>query len=155
MSSGGVDSMHTGELIVITGLALQILIFGIFVVVAYIFHTRMLKAPTQRVATMTIPWLKHLHALYGSSALILVRSLFRVIEYAQGNNGYLFRHEAFMYLFDTILMFAVMVLFWWIHPGEIRGILEKLGDSEGSIPLIDNSNPVSTTKRSFVRKLGW
>jgi hypothetical protein len=62
-------------------------------------------------------------ALYLGSFLIMVRSVFRAVEYLQGFDGYLLRHEAYLYIFDACLMFLVMVLFNWIHPGEIAAIL--------------------------------
>ncbi len=34
-----------------------------------------------------------MHVLYAASTLILVRSIFRVIEFAQGNDGYFMRSE--------------------------------------------------------------
>lgn len=64
-----------------------------------------------------------MRALYLGSFLIMVRSVFRAVEYLQGFNGYLLRHEAYLYLFDAVLMFLVMILFNWIHPAEIAAIL--------------------------------
>ncbi|KAK0101078.1 hypothetical protein ONS95_012937 [Cadophora gregata] len=128
LQSGGAGLMSssskakTGEYVVVGGLIFQILFFGLFVVVAFIFHTRLQKSPTS--TSLSVPWKKHLWALYISSALILIRSIFRVIEFLQGNAGYLFSHEVFMYVFDAILMFGVLVLFCWLHPGEIRKYLE-------------------------------
>lgn len=62
-------------------------------------------------------------ALYIGSMLIMVRSVFRAVEYLQGFDGYLLRHEIYLYIFDATLMFLVMVLFNWIHPAEITSIL--------------------------------
>lgn len=59
--------------------------------------------------------------LYASSILILVRSIFRLIEYAQGNDGYLISHEVFMYVFDAMLMFFTMVVMSIYHPSELLG----------------------------------
>jgi hypothetical protein len=70
-----------------------------------------------------VPWKKHLFALYATSILILVRSIFRVIEYIQGNAGYLLRHEVFLYVFDAVLMFAVMLILNVSHPGDIALLL--------------------------------
>lgn len=67
-----------------------------------------------------MPWQKHIVALYIGSLLILVRSIFRVVEYLQGWQGYILSHEIFLYIFDACLMFAVMLIFNWIHPSEIR-----------------------------------
>ena len=58
-----------------------------------------------------IPWRKHLTALYAASVLILIRSMFRVAEFIQGNNGFILRHEWFLYLFDSVLMLGVMLIF--------------------------------------------
>lgn len=63
-------------------------------------------------------------ALYVGSMLIMVRSVFRAIEYLQGFDGYLLRHELYLYVFDALLMFSVMVLFNWVHPAEITAILK-------------------------------
>lgn len=49
----------------------------------------------------------------------MVRSIFRAVEYLQGFNGYLLRHEAYLYVFDAALMLFVMIIFNFIHPGEI------------------------------------
>jgi hypothetical protein len=73
----------------------------------------------------TLPWKRHLYNLYIASTLIIVRSVFRVIEYLQGNSGYLLSHEVFLYLFDALLMLAVMVLFIGVHPSEITDSYQK------------------------------
>ena len=59
-----------------------------------------------------------IYLLYVSSALILVRNVYRVAEVYDGVLGYLFYHEAFFYVFDGALM-AVNTLMWNIwHPME-------------------------------------
>lgn len=77
-------------------------------------------------------------ALYTGSFLIMVRSIFRAVEYLQGFDGYLLRHEAYLYVFDAVLMFLVMVLFNWIHPAEIAAILSggwgNAGWKMGALP---------------------
>lgn len=123
----------TGEYVIIGGLVAQIIFFGLFVVVALVFHIRMRKSPISTSAS--VPWQKHLWALYVSSALILVRSIFRVVEFVQGNAGYLLSHEYYMYIFDALLMIGVLVLFCWIHPGEIRGYLEREKRNSGTSGL--------------------
>lgn len=131
MSSGSLSSMKTGEHIVVAGLLVQILFFGLFVVVALVFHFRMRKVPAPKVTTGHIPWQKHLLALYLSSTLIMIRSVFRVIEFVQGNDGYIFSHEWFVYVFDALLMLGVLALFWVVYPGEIRKYLKGGESSPG------------------------
>lgn len=175
-SSGTLSSMKTGEKLIIVGLFLQLVFFGFFIVVAGLFHWRLVSAnpnsppvpasshalesetrttslrgltgssktsadvapsssPDGSVNIHELPWKRHLYALYGSSTLILVRSLFRVIEYLQGNAGYLLKHEVFLYVFDAVLMFAVVVLFNWIHPSEITEIYQKRKSEERDVEL--------------------
>ncbi|XP_014560824.1 hypothetical protein COCVIDRAFT_88395 [Bipolaris victoriae FI3] len=124
MASGTISALHTGENIIIGGLVVQILFFGCFMVTSVLWHTRMAKNPTTRILSGSIPWEMQLYSLYAASMLILVRSVFRLIEYAQGNNGYLISHEVFLYIFDSTLMWITMAILAWIHPSEITGLLK-------------------------------
>lgn len=123
MASGTISAMHTGENIIIGGLVVQVLFFGCFIVTSLVFHQRMRLVPTSRVMAQSPPWQKHLFVLYAASALILVRSVFRLVEYAQGNDGYLISHEVFLYVFDSVLMWVCMAILAWVHPSEIAALL--------------------------------
>jgi hypothetical protein len=57
--------------------------------------------------------------LYIVSALIMVRSVFRVVEFIGGQDGYLLKHEWTLYVFDALLMFAAIVIFAWRFPGPV------------------------------------
>ncbi|MCJ1452254.1 hypothetical protein MMC28_002596 [Mycoblastus sanguinarius] len=98
---------HLGRILILLALVLQVIIFSLFLVVAIMFHTRLLKWPT-RQARSSLPWQRHMQALYIASALILMRNLMRIAEYAQGFNGYINRHEALTYVFDAVPMFCAM-----------------------------------------------
>jgi len=123
MASGTISAMHMGENIIIGGLVVQVLFFGCFIVTSLWFHVSMRRVPTSRVLSRQPPWEKHLYVLYAASALILVRSIFRLIEYAQGNDGYLISHEVFLYVFDAVLMWICMAILAWAHPSEIAALL--------------------------------
>jgi hypothetical protein len=112
-------SMELGKNIILVGLFLQIAFFGFFLVCGGVFQYRIVRSPTP--ASLQENWAKYMYALYAAGILILIRSVFRVIEFTQGNNGTIMTHEVFLYLFDGILMLGVMVLFNLIHPGEIIG----------------------------------
>ena len=136
MAGGTEAKLHAGEHIVVGGLVLQIISFSLFIVVALVFHRRILREPTEKSRPESgIKWERHLYALYGASALILVRSAFRVIEYSMGNNGYLLKREAFLYIFDSVLMLSTMVLLNIVHPGEI--IIKEAEKEE--VPVVEES----------------
>ena len=119
MAGGSWGALHLGEKIVVAGLIIQVLFFGFFIITSAIFHTRLRKSPSEKSLALSGTWHKHITVLYIANILIMIRSIFRTVEYAMGNNGYLLRHEVFLYVFDGLLMFSVMLLFNFIHPSEL------------------------------------
>jgi RTA1 like protein len=127
------SQVKTGEGIITGGLVLQVIFFGFFLVVAGIFHYRISLIPTSTSLSSPVPWKKHLMVLYIASTLILIRSLFRIVEYIMGNDGPLLRSEVYLYVFDGTLMFLMMVVFAMWHPSQIiagRTKDRKYGDVE-------------------------
>lgn len=116
------------EKLVIFGLVVQIVIFGLFCVVSVVFHRRMLRTPTAESIGTIIPWESTLYMLYGVSLLIMVRSIFRVIEYAQGYTGYALSHEWTLYVFDTLLMWLVTIIFACRYPSDINTSHSRFND---------------------------
>ncbi|KAJ5752140.1 hypothetical protein N7520_009057 [Penicillium odoratum] len=121
-----------GQDIVLAGLVLQIITFVLFVVTAITFARRMGKTPTPTAIRDAVPWKQHLHSLYAVSAMILIRSIFRVVEYGLGNDGYLLGHEWPNYIFDAVPMFIAMVCFAVWYPSELQPFLKT--NSECSMP---------------------
>ncbi|KAL2828575.1 RTA1 domain protein [Aspergillus pseudoustus] len=122
-SSGNLESMKTGEHIIVGGLVIQILFFAFFIITATHFDWKLKKYPIPRACSPDIPWRKHLNVLYITSFLIMIRSMFRLVEYIQGNDGYLLHHELYLYIFDSLLMFLTMVVFNVVHPQKIGRLL--------------------------------
>lgn len=58
--------------------------------------------------------------VYVASTLIFGRSVFRVVEYMQGHDGYSLTHEWTLYTFDAVPMFAVTIIFWYWYPGYVQ-----------------------------------
>lgn len=118
-------SQSTGNNIIIGGLIVQIIFFGFFMISAIIFQRRITTNPTPESVGDFVPWPKHLYALYATSVLILVRSIIRVVEYVEGQDGVLLQNEVFIYVFDATLMFFVMVIFVVVHPSEVNCLLGR------------------------------
>ncbi|KAM0740583.1 hypothetical protein ACQRIT_005767 [Beauveria bassiana] len=123
-ASGTLAALKTGANIIIAGLFVQLIFFSIFIVTAVAFNMAINRSPTGS-SRNDATWRKHLRVLYISSVIIMLRSIFRAVEYLQGFNGYLLRHEVYLYIFDALLMFIVMGLFNYIHPGEITALLRN------------------------------
>jgi hypothetical protein len=87
------NTAKIGQDMVIGGLGIQIISFGVFFLTAVIFHIRISKQPSRASYHTKAPWKQTLHMLYAVSVLILIRSVFRVVEYVQGQSGYSLKHE--------------------------------------------------------------
>lgn len=122
MAGGGIQAvgtlelLHTGEKIITAGLFVQIAFFGLFTVTSVVVNWRLRSRPTAKFMRNDVPRQPILYMLYSVSALILIRSIFRVVEYIQGNAGYLLRNEIWLYIFDALLMAIVMLTFLLYHP---------------------------------------
>lgn len=127
--------VNKANYIIVSGLAIQILFFGFFIVVTTVFHGWMRGRPSHRSQAIRAPWQGLLCALYISSAIVLIRSVYRVAEYAQGSNGELQKKEFWLYIFDSLPMIVVTIVFIFFHPGLVvsREVLSLM--SPGSVVL--------------------
>lgn len=123
-AAGSLDALNNGAKVIVAGLFVQLIFFGFFVIVAIAFDLSIHQDPTSQSRTHSL-WRRHMWALYSGSTLIMIRSVFRAVEYLQGFDGYLLGHEAYLYLFDAVLMFLVMVLFNCVHPSEIVALIAR------------------------------
>lgn len=137
----------TGQNIIIFGLAVQLYFFAFFITVLHVFHRRINKNPTKKSLSVTTPWKRLILVLYIASGLIMVRSIFRIVEYITGSNGPLQSTEIYIYVFDAALMCITTALFNVFHPGRV--ILPSKGpeifdnyDDSTSIPLQSTSERV-------------
>ncbi|KAJ0353907.1 hypothetical protein COL154_011954 [Colletotrichum chrysophilum] len=105
--------------IVVAGLVFHICVFGVFWTTAWTFHSRMKKDPGYHEIGPDVKWEQALRMLYGASGLIMARSVFRIIEFVMGNDGYLLSNEWPLYIFDSMPMFAVMGTFWYWFPSSV------------------------------------
>ncbi|KAL4898702.1 RTA1 like protein-domain-containing protein [Aspergillus ambiguus] len=145
MAAGTLDAMKNGEHIVIAGLAIQLLWFGFFVVVASVFHWRVAQRPKEmspkelRSHSSRFSWSSLMWALYIACTLILVRSIFRVVEFVQGNAGFIMRHEYLLYIFDALLMALTGIALFVIFPGSFVSQHRHHDLSEDTVVLSSRS----------------
>ncbi|KAL3455230.1 RTA1 like protein [Aspergillus heterothallicus] len=141
MATGTISNYTLGENVTVGGLGVQLAFFSVFMLSCGIFHRRIRQHPTHEVSVLSARlreekrrgWETILVGLYAASLLILVRSIFRLVEYVQGNDGYLISHEVFMYVFDSALMFAAMVVMNRCHPSMILVGARKERDAEMTV----------------------
>ncbi|KAL5621095.1 hypothetical protein FOBRF1_004341 [Fusarium oxysporum] len=142
------DSMKTGENIILGGLFIQIVIFGLFAVTSAIFHARARKYRPQNDDR----WEKTMVMLYIVSAFIMVRSIFRVVEYIMGHDGYPLKNEWTLYIFDAILMFGVVAILGWRYPDNLHPAKGDEVNTEGhavAMPELPHDLNNKTGERNY------
>lgn len=133
-----VSTAANGEKIIKIGLIVQIIFLALFLVTSVSFHVRLSRGGS--AYSMQVPWKRHQMALYITSALVFVRSIFRFIEYALGSSGPLLQHEYWSYIFDACLMVLVMLVFNVIYPGEIGDLLRERKKGGDGMELLDEQS---------------
>ncbi|KAJ6619444.1 RTA1 like protein-domain-containing protein [Mycena sp. CBHHK59/15] len=133
-SGGGLSSQHSvsmanlGSKITMIGLGLQAASFSVFTVVLLVFGRRvsthfpaawqpqelrpfrvLSRAPVQ-------DWRILFYTLCFTCIGILVRSVFRIVEFAGGYHGMVARHEGYFYFFDALPLWLSMSLFCVVWP---------------------------------------
>jgi hypothetical protein len=133
-----------GQWIVIAGLGIQVATVGFFVLVAVMWHRRMGRrvwaeermelelvsgdqaaegggrVDREPMPSELPPWRTGLWMLYVCSALIAVRSVFRLVEYVQGPEGYLLSREWPTYSFDASLMLLLQIVYVIWFPKDFK-----------------------------------
>lgn len=104
-----------------------------------------MRRPTDPSMSAEVPWRKHLYTVYLTGSLIMVRCIFRLVEYVTGTKGYIWQHEAFSYVFDSSLMWFVMVIFAVNHPSEIRAIITGQGKVVQGLRMKSHASSVNST----------
>ncbi|ODQ67689.1 putative RTM1-like protein [Nadsonia fulvescens var. elongata DSM 6958] len=148
MSLESQSSKRRGKSLVIAGLFIQLAAFGIFTLTTILFDIRRRKSGFKLLAqSKTLKWL--LITMYAVSALIIVRSIVRTVEYIQGYSGYIIKHEVFIYVFDALLMFIAILLFVVVHPGMwLHALREEFNPSDH-----DNSNSSDLVQKNEIETL--
>lgn len=95
VSASTASGFSLGENVILGGLILQILLFGFFVVVAGVWHSRLRKQPMAEAATL--PWEGLVSRLYAASGCIMLRNVFRVVEYGMGSVCFFFLSPTFFF----------------------------------------------------------
>ena len=143
MPLGTLHDYQIGSNIVIVGLAILVASFALFITVTIAFDIRIRRQPTAQSVRTKLNWKSDLRTLYISIALIFTRSLFRLVEYSQGNNGWFMRREWTLYAFDATLMWIVLAVFNVWHPSRVEAFLrggrcfERLGTRVVEVKMED------------------
>lgn len=131
------NNFNLGKTIILVGLIAQIVFFGLFVSVAVLVSRRLARDPTpmaRRLDSRSTKngWMGVMRVVFLASALIFIRSVFRLIEFTGDKDAPMQKSEAYLYVCDSTLMFGVLAVLIYFHPSEYvpnrKGIMKMQGE---------------------------
>jgi len=111
-ASSNQTSVKLGQRVLLVGLVMQMVSYMGFIVLVLHAHRKIIK--DARTSGLE-PWWKIIWLLYFSSICIMIRCIYRTVEFAQGFGGYLITHEIYFYLLDALpllLAISIYIPFW-------------------------------------------
>lgn len=117
LQSNSSSDPNLAKAVLIVGFVIQIISFGIFGVLAGLFHRRALRA-----GEPTGNWSKCLWTLYAGVALVTVRNVFRTVEFATStshNSGFILEHEGLYYALEALPIILCVILFLVSNPSRL------------------------------------
>ncbi|KAJ7909588.1 RTA1 like protein-domain-containing protein, partial [Mycena leptocephala] len=133
-TGGGLTAMKSADLanlgnkVALVGLILQAVSFGLFTVVLVVFGARVsthfpevwhrkTRRPFRVLSRQPIDdWRMVFYLMCMTCIGILIRSVFRIAEFAGGYRGTIATHEGYFYAFDTLPLWVAMTLYCIVWP---------------------------------------
>ncbi|KAL7782590.1 RTA1 like domain-containing protein [Trichoderma afarasin] len=123
------DKVLQGLHIYMAGVGIQQLFILVFCLFALRLLFRVRKESNEKAkSTKLSPAMLLLYTQFVVLALISLRIIFRICEYAQGLDSTIPLHEAYQYALDSLPMLLALVAFNAVHPGRI------MSDSKSDLP---------------------
>ncbi|BGP54438.1 Envelope glycoprotein gp160 [Rhodotorula sphaerocarpa] len=163
-AASGSEMAKIGPKIALAGLALQLVSFSLFTVTLFLFGLCVRRKALYADLTTPFSWSEYrfwqrepvqdwrpLFCVLAVTCVgIIVRSTFRIVEYAGGYYGELATHEGYFYLLDALPLWLAMTLYCFFWPSRfIDGVreiyVENLG---GELGLRNRRTPFSASQAS-------
>ena len=125
-ASGDPQAIKNARIILLAGLITQFVALALFMFTCWHAFRRIQRnSPWPLVADPIVKWQRYFFVIEFVTVLMIVRSVVRSIEYLQGEGGFIISHEAFVYVFDALLMFIVMAMLGIVHPGRLVRLMRR------------------------------
>ena len=112
VSASSAGQATTGTSLLIAGLVIQVLSVLIYLAIAFIFYLNASTKMNKETKSLFI-------ALYVAGVMVLLRSVFRVVEFSSGYAGPIVVNENFMYGLDFVPLCLALICFLIVHPEKV------------------------------------
>ncbi|KAJ7833873.1 RTA-like protein [Mycena olivaceomarginata] len=140
----GSTVQNIGNKVALLSIGFQFFFVELFMLVLFIFRRRMRRefpelwhytdAPRFTFWGRTpIAWKPVFYILAVTSTVLLVRSVYRIIEFSLGQDGYLVQHEVFLYACDALPVWLAMSVYCFVWP--TRALVSR----PSQIPLVQHA----------------
>ncbi|CEI61860.1 hypothetical protein FVEN_g2916 [Fusarium venenatum] len=153
--SNAKQKLNLGKTLGLVGVSTQIAGFGLFTIAAIRFHFAARKLSpefarqNQEKYDITKKWQTLLTVVNVSCLLILVRSVYREVDFAGGKDGKTHQEEWFQYVFDTLPILIVAFLYNVFFPSSFLAHLGfKAPKDIGTAIDVEMSNKKTSTSES-------
>lgn len=102
-----------GKNMVTASLGLQVALFGAFGLLAAQFHRRANNAGVLSKKLRTVLWV-----MYVSAIIVTIRCIYRLVEYIEGWDSWIYKNEVYFYIFEAAIMLINTALLNLFHPGK-------------------------------------
>ncbi|KAJ6102874.1 hypothetical protein N7486_005301 [Penicillium sp. IBT 16267x] len=129
--TGEAKIMDIGKKVVLAGLIFSLIVFGFFILVAARFHRRLLNNPPPFLLVNTdLNWARYMWAIYVACVAIMIRNLFRTIQFGASSTVPVNTSEAYIYVLDAFMMFISLLVLAVYHPGLLIKNARRLGKTD-------------------------
>ncbi|GAC77149.1 hypothetical protein PANT_25d00001 [Moesziomyces antarcticus T-34] len=114
-STGVQDLVAIGDKLFLAGVAAQGASYMLFSVLVLYALIQLVRSTHGSLSSLSYASKKFVVAIALSSLMIIIRSVYRIIEFAQGNEGYLVSQEKYLFGLDAaplIIAISVWVIVW-------------------------------------------
>jgi hypothetical protein len=124
------NEARQGELTIKIGLIVQLIAIISFVLWLGRFHHRHRTSKFDSGLTERLSWRRVMWGLYIIALLFVIRTVTRLVEYAQGPDGPMLSNEVYLYVLDALVMWTIAVLLLVLHPGRLRRQARRIGSKQ-------------------------
>ncbi|EEY20914.1 RTM1 [Verticillium alfalfae VaMs.102] len=125
-ASGDPEGIALGRNLIIGGLIAQLVALSLFTFSNFHAHHHARRlAMAKGGGSIPLDGARYFGVSYAATLAMLTRALVRGVEYLQGGDGFVMRHEVFLYLFDAVPITLILALYIFIHPGRLVREAEK------------------------------